>query len=361
MKYIDEYRKKSLVGELIAEIKRIDTGAINLMEVCGTHTMAIFRSGLKQLLPKDITLISGPGCPVCVTDQADIDRMVALARVKNVIIATFGDMLRVPGTGSTLEKERSEGADIRIVYSPLDALIIARQNRDKQVVFLGVGFETTAPAVACAVEDAKRSEMNNFSVYSCHKAVPPAIMALLQTGEVKLDGFILPGHVSCVTGSKAYEFIADEYMAPCVISGFEPVDILESILMLKEQAAQKRHEVQIQYKRAVTARGNLLAQETLNRVFDLTDAAWRGLGLIRDSGYKLSRALRDFDARNRFVFPGVKPHKEPKACLCAEVLRGLKNPGQCRLFAGSCTPERPYGPCMVSSEGTCAAWFKYNR
>jgi len=322
--------------------------------------MAIFRSGIKQLLPKNINLISGPGCPVCVTSQADIDRMLALARIKNVIITTFGDMLKVPGTKSSLEKERANGCDIRNVYSPADALEIARQNKNREVVFLAVGFETTSPAVASVVSDAKVKKNKNFSIYSSHKIIPPAMQALLQAQEIKLDGFICPGHVSTIIGSSSYEFICRDYKIPCCISGFEPADILETVLMLLKQIQQKKAFVEIQYKRAVKPQGNILAQKILQQVFTESDAQWRGLGTIPKSGYKLNHDYQDFDAEKKFNLK-VIVSQEHKNCLCGEVLRGVRTPSQCKLFAKVCNPENPYGPCMVSSEGTCSAWYKYNR
>jgi hydrogenase expression/formation protein HypD len=328
------------------------------MEVCGTHTMAIFRSGIKQLLPKNLNLISGPGCPVCVTSQADIDRMLALARIKDMIITTFGDMLKVPGTKSSLEKERGRGSDIRTVYSPLDALDIASSNKNKEVVFLAVGFETTSPAVASVVSDARVKKIKNFSIYSSQKIIPPAMQALLQAQEIKLDGFICPGHVSTIIGSSSYEFICRDYKIPCVISGFEPVDILETLLMLLKQIKQKKAFVEIQYKRAVKPQGNILAQKILQEVFRESDTQWRGLGTIPKSGYKLNPDYQGFDAEKKFDLK-VIVSQEDKNCLCPEVLRGVRTPSDCKLFAKVCNPENPYGPCMVSSEGTCSAWYKY--
>ncbi len=360
MKYIDEFRDKALVRKLAGEIGKFSGRDINLMEVCGTHTMAIFRSGIKQLLPKNINLISGPGCPVCVTSQSDIDRMLALAGIKNVIITSFGDMLKVPGTKSTLEKERAAGSDIRPVYSPLDALDIARENKSKEIIFLAVGFETTSPVIALVVHDARKEKLRNFSIYCCHKLIPPAMSTLLTAQEIRIDGFLCPGHVSAIIGAKAYDFIAGKFKIPCVISGFEPTDILETILMLLKQAAGNSASVQIQYKRAVHIQGNTAAQEMLNLVFAPCDADWRGLGIIPRSGLKLNAGYKNFDAGTKFQIKPIKP-SEPKNCLCGEVLRGVKNPPQCKLFAKACNPENPYGPCMVSSEGTCAAWYKYNR
>jgi hydrogenase expression/formation protein HypD len=330
------------------------------MEVCGTHTMAIFRSGIKQLLPKNINLISGPGCPVCVTSQSDIDCMLSLVSIKNAVITTFGDMLKVPGTKSSLEKARAAGCDIRVLYSPLDALDIARNNKNKEIIFLAVGFETTSPVIALAVNDARDLKLKNFSVYCCHKLIPPAMAALLNAQEIKIDGFLCPGHVSSIIGIKAYDFIAGEFGIPCVVSGFEPTDILETVLMLLKQAASASASVQIQYKRAVRPEGNIPAQEMLKKVFSPCDADWRGLGIIPHSGLRLNPDYEEYDARLKFRIKASKT-PEPKNCLCGQVLRGVKTPAQCKLFAKACNPENPYGPCMVSSEGTCAAWYKYNR
>jgi hydrogenase expression/formation protein HypD len=360
MKYIDEFREKSIVKTLADQIAGFSGPNLNLMEVCGTHTMAIFRSGIKQLLPKSINLISGPGCPVCVTSQSDIDCMLELASTRNLIITTFGDMLKVPGTESSLEKIRSSGSDIRVVYSPLDALEIARENKNKEIVFLAVGFETTSPVIASVVDDARKLKLSNFSVYCCHKLIPPAMAALLTAREIKISGFLCPGHVSSIIGTKAYQFIAREFKIPCVVSGFEPTDILETILMLQKQIAQNTASVEIQYKRAVHPQGNIPAQEMLKRVFSACDADWRGLGTIPQSGLKLNPDYAAFDARSKFQLKTKKAF-EPKNCLCGEVLRGVKTPAQCKLFARACNPENPYGPCMVSSEGTCSAWYKYNR
>jgi hydrogenase expression/formation protein HypD len=360
MKYIDEFRDKEIVKGLVKTIAKSAQGKVNLMEVCGTHTMAIFRSGIKQILPPSINLISGPGCPVCVTSQSDIDRMLFLARRKNVIITTFGDMLRVPGTDSSLEKERACGSDIRPVYSPLDALEIARQNTRKEIDFLAVGFETTAPVIASIVSDAQEQKIKNFSIYCCHKTIPPAMKVLLEAKEIKIDGFLCPGHVSSIIGSQAYDFIAHDFRIPCVISGFEPIDILETIMMLIAQKNGKQARVEIQYKRAVQPQGNVKAQDMLCRVFSSTDADWRGLGVIAHSGLTLQKKFWPLDAAKKFDIPLVKT-PEPKNCMCGQVLRGVKTPAQCKLFAKACTPENPYGPCMVSTEGTCAAWFKYNR
>ncbi len=361
MKFADEFRDRSLVTRLLERIRSIAGGEpVQIMEVCGTHTMAIMRSGIKQALPASVKLISGPGCPVCVTSQTDIDAMLALSRARSTIITTFGDMLKVPGTRSSLEKERAAGADVRPVYSPLDSLAVARQNPRKEVVFLAVGFETTAPAVAATISDAAREGLKNFSVYSCHKLIPPAIKTLLQAKELHIHGFLCPGHVSSIIGARAYDFISRRHGIPCVIAGFEPTDILESILMLLEQRAGARSTVQIQYTRAVQSRGNAAAQQLIARVFSPAPAQWRGLGSIAGSGLALRSRYRSFDARRRFRLGSIVS-AEPKHCSCGQVLRGVVTPEQCRLFARACTPQNPVGPCMVSTEGTCAAWYAYGR
>lgn len=360
MKYIDEFRDKRIVKGLLKDIALLSDRKYSFMEVCGTHTMAIFRSGIKNILPSGIELISGPGCPVCVTAQEDIDAMLSLSRNKNVIITSFGDMLKVPGTGSTLERERASGADIRTVYSPLDALAIAGENTFKEVVFLAVGFETTAPAIASAVADAKKNGIKNFSLYPCNKTIPRAMKTLLAAKEIRIDGFLCPGHVSSIIGSKAYDFIVQDHNIPCVVSGFEPIDILETVLALLRLSSSGKPAVEIQYKRAVKPEGNLRAVEMIGEVFEQESASWRGLGNIPGSGLKLRGKYAAFDARTKFK---IKISSKPRngQCSCPEILRGVKNPPQCKLFAKACTPENPYGPCMVSSEGTCAAWYKYGR
>ncbi|MCX7927039.1 MAG: hydrogenase formation protein HypD [Candidatus Omnitrophica bacterium] len=358
MKYIDEFRDKKIVQALLRDIYRLAKKRFNLMEVCGTHTMTIFRSGIRYMLPENITLISGPGCPVCVTAQKDIDRMLRLAQNKQVIITTFGDMLKVPGTCSSLEKQRGNGFDIRIVYSPLEALDIARKEENKQIIFLAVGFETTAPSVAACVKDAYRERIKNFSIYCCHKLIPPAMLALLENHQIRIDGFICPGHVSTIIGTKPYERIVQEFKVPCVISGFEPTDILESILMILEQKQQNNPGVKIQYSRVVNPEGNLTAIKLIKEVFDIDAAIWRGLGIIPQSGLRLKDKFKIFDAERKFSLRVVKS-SEPKNCCCGEILCGIKTPPQCPLFGKICNPEHPIGPCMVSTEGACSAWYKY--
>ncbi|MFC1632171.1 hydrogenase formation protein HypD [Candidatus Omnitrophota bacterium] len=329
-----------------------------LMEVCGTHTMAIARLGLKRLLPENIELISGPGCPVCVTAQSDIDRAIEIARKQDVIMTTFGDMLRVPGTHGSLEDARRKGADVRIVYSCLDALEIAEKNPDKKVVFMGVGFETTSPTVAATIQQAKIKQIKNFFILSNFKVIFPALRALSASQAVKIDGFICPGHVSVITGSRPYQKIAQRFKKPCVITGFNQDDIIQGIKGLVEQIKKRSYKVEIAYKRAVTKEGNLRARKVLDAVFTLSDAYWRGLGVIKKSGLKLTRPYQRFAAEKRFKVT-LPESREPKGCLCGVVLQGIKSPRDCRLFKRKCTPQNPIGPCMVSSEGTCAALYKY--
>ena len=358
MKYVDEYRNKEIAQKILRQIKSISKKKINLMEVCGTHTVAIFRNGIRKMLPSNINLISGPGCPVCVTPISYIDEIIALSRVENFIITTFGDMIRVPGSTSTLEKERTDGADIRIVYSTLDALKIAQDNSSKEVLFMGVGFETTSPTIASAVLKAQEEKINNFSVLSVAKIMPPAMKALLEGKEVNIDGFICPGHVSAIIGSKPYNFITAQYKVPCVICGFEPLDILQGIYMLVKQIEDGRAEVEIQYERAVKPEGNKVALDKIDEVFKVVDSNWRGIGNIPLSGLEIKDKYEQFNARKFEV--ETEATKESKACRCGEILRGVITPPECPLFRKSCSPENPQGACMVSTEGTCAAYYKYN-
>ncbi len=331
---------------------------IKLMEVCGTHTMAIARSGIKKLLPSNVELISGPGCPVCVTAQGDIDRSIAIAEIKGVIMTTFGDMMRVPGTKNSFMEARTAGADIRMVYSCTDALNIAVENPGKNVVFMGVGFETTAPTVAATIKEARLKKIKNFFVLSNFKLIFPALTLLSQSKDIQIDGFICPGHVSVITGSAPYQKIATRYKKPCVITGFEEQDLVKGIKRLIEKVKRGSYKVEIEYKRAVAASGNAKARKVLSSVFRVSDAAWRGIGVIKKSGLKLREGFSQFSAENKFEVK-LPRAKGSKSCVCGEVLQGIKNPKQCRLFSRACTPEHPVGPCMVSSEGTCAAFYKY--
>lgn len=358
MKYLSEYRDGALASKIADGINAISKKPARFMEVCGTHTVAIFRHGIREVLPEHIELISGPGCPVCVTATRDIDKAIKVGRIPDVIVATFGDLMRVPGSESSLQKERTHGADVRMVYSTMDALDIARQNGKKKVVFLGIGFETTAPTIAAAVLAAEAEGIDNFSVLSSHKLIPPAVGALLSGGELDVTGFICPGHVSTVIGTAPYEPVAAHYHTPCVVVGFEPIDILQGIYMLVSQIEAGEAKVEIQYRRSVSPEGNPNAIKTLYRVFEPCDAPWRGLGIIPKSGLALREAYRAFDADAQFDLE-VPDAPEPPGCMCGDILRGAKTPMDCKLFRKACTPENPVGPCMVSTEGTCAAYYKY--
>lgn len=344
--------------KLRSMIKSLVTKPINLMEVCGTHTNAISASGIRHSLPSNLKLLSGPGCPVCVTAQKDIDWVIGLARSKKAIITTFGDLIRVPGTESSLEKEKAKGSDIRVVYSPLDALKLASDNK-KPVVFIGVGFETTAPTIAGTIIKAKENNIKNFYVIPFFKLIPPALRKIAGEPKINIQGFLLPGHVSTIIGSKPYEFLVKDFKKPCSITGFEPLDILQGIYLVLEQIKNKRPEIAIQYQRVVEKQGNQRAQKIIAEVFENTNAEWRGLGMIKNSGLKFAKVYNDFDARKHFTVKVLKP--KPTACRCGEVLLGLIIPPDCKLFAKICSPSNPIGPCMVSSEGACAAYYKYER
>ncbi|UCG27591.1 MAG: hydrogenase formation protein HypD [Bacteroidales bacterium] len=359
MKYIDEYRDKALAEKIAREIDRSSTGPLSFMEVCGGHTMAVRKFGIPSLLPDRIRLLSGPGCPVCVSSNRFIDRSVALSRRDDVIITSFGDLIRVPGSSSSLEKEKAKGADIRVVYSVLDALRVAKDNPLKRIVFLGIGFETTAPTSAAAIRKAFEQKMNNFFLLSAHKIMPPAMEALADEG-VKLNGYIAPGHVSTITGTGIYKNIPEKYGLGCVISGFEPVDLLQSIYMLVKQCEENNPKVEIQYKRAVKEDGNRKALQLLQEVFVLADDWWRGLGVLKNSGLQLRETYEQFNAFT-MIDVDVEETKEPKGCICGEILKGLKNPKDCKLFSAVCNPSLPVGACMVSNEGACNAWYRYNR
>ena len=366
MKFVDEFRDPAAAEALVKRIRRSASRIgrpVKLMEICGSHTVAIFRTGIKSLLPENVILVSGPGCPVCVTAMEDMDRMIALSdrsRGEDIIIATFGDMIRVPGTWTSLEQEKARGADVRIASTPLDALRWAQENPQKQVVFLGVGFETTSPTIAATVLKAEETGLENLFIYPAFKLLPPALTALLESPDVAIDGFLCPGHVSIMLGADAYREVAEKYRKPCVIGGFEPLDILLGISMLCEQLAYKTHEVENAYGRAVTDKGNQRAMAMLHEVFEAADASWRGLGSIDSSGLAFRDEFAEYDAVKRFGLDSVETGFEPAGCACGEVLRGIVDPVDCPLFANDCTPDSPVGSCMVSSEGSCAAWYKYN-
>ena len=359
LKYVEEFRDGDMARELVRRIQAQSVKPLRLMEVCGTHTMAIFRHGIRSVLPPTIELLSGPGCPVCVTAQKDIDAYVAFAQEKECIVTTFGDLMKVPGSSSTLSKEKAAGADVRIVYSIFDALAVARENPDREVVFCAVGFETTIPTIAASILTAAGENLKNFSIYSANKLTPPALAALMETEGVKIDGFILPGHVSVITGTDAYKDTFATYDVPSVITGFEPVDILKSILILIQQNETGRPELVNGYPRAVSETGNLKAKEIMNQVFEVCDATWRGIGPIPASGMELRPEYGRFNAAEKFGMD-MPEVPEPKGCACGEILMGLKTPEGCRLYKKACTPMTPVGPCMVSSEGACAAFYRYS-
>lgn len=328
------------------------------MEVCGTHTMAISGFGIRRAVDPRLKLLSGPGCPVCVTPQEDIDAAIELASRPGVVLVSFGDMMRVPGTRSSLEKERARGADVRIVYSPLDALRMAVRESGREFVFLGVGFETTAPLVAATVLEARHAQVANFSVLAMFRLIPPALDAIARAKPVSVDGFILPGHVSTVIGRRPYEFLRDRYGVPSCITGFEALDVVQGVLMILELVGREP-EVLVQYRRSVRPEGNPRAEGLIEKVFDRTDSQWRGIGMIPDSGLRLKARFERFDAVRRY---GVKPGVPVRTrCQCGEVMTGVIVPPECRLFGRACTPEEPVGPCMVSSEGACAAYYRYDR
>lgn len=352
------FRDPQVAGGLIEAIHETATRPMVLMEVCGTHTVAIAKNGLRDILPESIKLLSGPGCPVCVTSNADIDTAIEFARQPGVIVATFGDMMKVPGSRSSLSREKADGRDVRIVYSPLDALALADREPEKQIVFIGVGFETTVPLIAAAIKRAAEAGLDNFSVYSAHKTVPAALGALVNDPEVAVEGLILPGHVSSIIGLEPYRFLAEEYSVPSVITGFEPVDVLQGVWMLAKQLTEGRADVEIAYTRGVPEQGNPTALALIEEVFEPADAEWRGIGVIPGTGLVIREDFERFDALKRVpVTP--EPPKETPGCQCGEVLRGVTLPYECRLFARACTPEHPVGPCMVSSEGSCAAYYRY--
>jgi len=358
LRYITEFRQPELAKGLISHIKQHSKKPARLMEFCGGHTVTIFRYGIRQALPDTLEMVSGPGCPVCVTANADIDKAIALAEIPDVIITTFGDMFKVPGSRSSLQEAKAGGADVRMVYSTLDALDMAKNNPGRPVVFIGIGFETTAPTIAASVLQAEAEGIDNYYVLCQHKLCPPAIRALLDSGEVKLGGLICPGHVSAVIGSQAWEFVARDYGIPCVVAGFEPIDVLQSVDMLVGQVEKGECRVQIAYSRGVHPEGNQQALKLMEQVFTPCPAQWRGLGEIPGSGLRLRDGYKRFDAEATFTLdPG--PTDEPKGCICGDILRGAKTPLDCKLYGKTCNPEHPVGPCMVSSEGSCSAYYLY--
>ena len=360
MKYLDEYRDHAVAQKIVAEIRRTVTRSWTLMEVCGGQTHSIVKYGLDYLLPPEIELVHGPGCPVCVTPLDMIDRAHAIARRPDVIFCSFGDMLRVPGSDGDLFQVKAEGGNVKIVYSPMDCLRIARENSDKKVVFFAIGFETTAPANAMAIFQAKQQGIRNFSLLVSHVMVPPSMTGILQSPGNRVQGFLGPGHVCAIMGWREYEPIAARYRVPIVITGFEPVDLLEGVLLTVRQLEQGRFDVENQYARAVSIDGNVAARKLIAQVFDIADRSWRGIGIIPKSGYKLSYPFRDFDADRLFEVENIRT-REPEICISGQVLKGLKKPVDCPAFGTECTPQTPLGATMVSAEGACAAYYNYGR
>jgi len=366
VKYLDEFRDREKARILIKEIESLVAGIdiaktrpIQIMEVCGGHTHSIFRYGIEGMLPKAIELVHGPGCPVCVLPMGRVDDCVAIADRPEVIFTTFGDAIRVPGSRKSLLQAKADGADIRMVYSPMDALTIARKNPDREIVFFAIGFETTMPSTALTILQAESDGIANFSVFCNHITIVPTIKAILDSPDLQLDGFLGPGHVSMVIGTSPYQFIAEFYRKPMVVAGFEPLDILQSIWMVLKQIKEGRAEIENQYARVVSEAGNSPALQAVSRVYELRQFfEWRGLGSIDHSGIKLRDSYAHFDAERKFAIPNAKI-ADPKSCQCGEVLKGVIKPWQCKVFGSACTPETPIGALMVSSEGACAAYYQY--
>jgi hydrogenase expression/formation protein HypD len=358
MKYLSEYRVSEYIEKYINKIKQIARRNWNIMEVCGGQTHAIFRFGIDRLLTENISLLHGPGCPVCVTATDLIDKAITLSQRSNVIFCTFGDMMRVPGSQSALNQAKSAGADIRIVYSPLDAIDIAKKNPDREVVFFSIGFETTAPLIASAILYAHKRDLKNFYILNGLVRIPPAIELLLKNPDSKIDALLAPGHVCTVSGCGEYELISKKYDVPIVITGFEPLDLTQGIYMAVEQLERGEIGTLNQYSRAVSREGNVNARGIINKVFDISDRRWRGLGIIRDSGYVLKKAYKKYDAEVRYdISPMIS--SDESECIVSDILQGFAKPNQCRQFDKNCTPEHPLGPMMVSAEGVCAAYYKH--
>lgn len=362
MKFVDEYRRSDLVKKLKKEIEQLSTGRhYQIMEICGGHTHTIYKHGIEDILPANIDLVHGPGCPVCVIPMGRVDDAIHIAERPNVIFTTFGDMMRVPGSNGSLLDAKARGADVRFIYSPLDALKVARDNPDKEVVFFAIGFETTTPSTAITLLRAQAEGIMNFSLFCNHVTIIPAMKAILDSPDLRLDGFVGPGHVSTIIGIRPYRFVAQEYGRPVVVSGFEPIDIIQSIYMILKQINEGRCEVENQYGRVVREEGNPKGLEVIQKTMQLRPFfEWRGLGFISQSALKLRPEFAEWDAEVKFEVPGVRV-ADPKACQCGEVLKGVIKPWECRVFGTACTPETPIGTCMVSSEGACAAYYNYGR
>ncbi len=361
MKFIDEYRQHDLARILADKIAGLTDRPLKIMEVCGGHTHTIFKYGIEDMLPPNVEMIHGPGCPVCVIPLGRVDDAISIAKQPGVIFTTFGDAMRVPGSKTSLLDAKAGGADVRMVYSPLDALKIAKKNPDRHVVFFALGFETTSPSTAMTILQAAKEGAENFSVFCNHIMIVPALKALLDSPDLQLDGFLGPGHVSTVIGTRCYDFVPQEYGKPIAVSGFEPLDVLQSVYLVVKQIVEGRAEVENQYGRVVERNGNRRALEALSEVFEPRDYfEWRGLGSIAHSGMKLRRKYAAFDAELKFSVPGLRI-ADPKACQCGEILKGVKRPWECKVFGTACTPETPIGSCMVSSEGACAAYYNFGR
>jgi len=362
MKFVDEYRRSDLVKKLKDEIEQLSNGRqFKIMEVCGGHTHTIYKHGIEDILPTNIDLIHGPGCPVCVIPMGRLDDAIHIAHQPNVIFTTFGDMMRVPGADGSLLDAKAKGADVRFIYSPLDALKVARENPDKEVVFFAIGFETTTPSTAITLLRAQAEGLRNFSLFCNHVTIIPAMKAILDSPDLRLDGFIGPGHVSTIIGLRPFQFVTRNYSKPVVVSGFEPLDIIQAIYMILKQIDEGRCEVENQYGRVVREEGNLKGLEVIQKTMELRPFfEWRGLGFISQSALKLRPEFAEWDAEVKFDVPGVRV-ADPKACQCGEVLKGVIKPWECRVFGTACTPETPIGTCMVSSEGACAAYYNYGR
>lgn len=360
MKHLDEYRDAALAAPLVKELQAAVTKPLRVMEVCGSHTMAIFRNGIRSILPQGLDLVSGPGCPVCVTSASHMDAFIDMASQPGIRVTIFGDLFRVPGTHTSLSEASSKGAKVDIVYSPMDALDIAINNPKELVVFLGVGFETTTPTIAATILSAKTRQVDNFVVFSTQKTMPAPMQALLSDPDLQIDGLLCPGHVSSITGAVIWQPLVDNYNLACVVGGFETADLLKSLTLLARQIGTSDIKVENIYPRAVTWEGNLRAQKMVTEIFEPADMDWRGLGRIPQSGLKIREKYSDFDAEVRLNIT-LPEASEPKGCMCGDILKGMKTPKDCPLFDKRCTPANPIGPCMVSSEGTCAAYHKYGR
>lgn len=359
MKYVTEFRDVQFVKKILQRLEAYDGEEIVIMEVCGTHTMSIFKNGIRPLLPPFIKLISGPGCPVCVTSQGYIDTAIELAQREDVIIATFGDMLRVPGSLSTLQKERALGRNIQMVYSPLDAVNLAKENPTKEVVFLGIGFETTAPTIALSVKKAYEEGVQNYSVLQSIKTMPEAMRQLVLDQEIRIDGFLCPGHVSTIIGVHPYEFLAKDFNIPAVVAGFEAGDILLGLESLVKMIRTKEYQVLNQYPRVVKDEGNLKALSIIEEIFEPADSVWRGLGMVEKTGLALKEPYKKYNTEEKLGI-SMKQEVVKKGCICGEILKGKQTPLECKLFGKACSPISPIGACMVSEEGTCAAYYKYH-